>query len=50
MCLYSKYPEVHMTKSTGMDELIKVMDGTMCTCVTLDEIWSDEGPLHNGAG
>ena len=31
MDLYSRYPEVHIIKSTGMKELKKVFDGIMMT-------------------
>ena len=31
MCLYLRYPEVHMTKLTGMTELKKVMDRNLRT-------------------
>ena len=48
MCLYSRYPEVHMTRSTGMGELRKVMDRTMRTHGRPEEIWSDGGPPYNG--
>ena len=48
MDVYSRYPEVHMTKSTGMGELRKVMDRTMRTHGCPDEIWSDGGPPYNG--
>ena len=40
MCIYSRYPEVHMTKSTSFQELKKVMDQTMRTHGVPDEIWS----------
>ena len=48
MCIYSRYPEVYMTKSTRMEELKKVMDKTMRTHGVPDEIWSDGGPPYNG--
>merc|ERR1712030_226932 len=44
---YSRYPEVHMTKSTGMGELRKIMDHTMRTNGVPDEIWTDGGPPYN---
>ena len=48
MCVYSRYPEVCMTKSTGMTELRRVMDRQMRTHGVPKEIWSDGGPPYNG--
>ena len=48
MDLYSKYPEVHMTKSTGFSELRKVLAQTMRSHGRPAEIWSDGGPPYNG--
>ena len=41
MDLYSRYPEVHIIKSTGMKELKKVLDGIMMTHRRSNEKWSD---------
>ena len=48
MDLYTRYPDVHMTKSTGMMELKKVPVKTMRTHGRPKEIWSDIGPPYNG--
>ena len=48
MDLYSRYPEVHLTKSTGMKELRKVLDRTMRTHGRPREIWSEGGAPYNG--
>merc|ERR1712030_188654 len=45
---YSRYPEVCMTKSTGMTELRHVMDRTLRTHRVPEEIWTDGGPPYNG--
>ena len=41
MDTYSKYPEVHMTKSTGIKELKGVLAKTMRSHGKPIEIWSD---------
>ena len=48
MCVYSRYPEVCMTKFTGIAELRRVMDRQMRTHGVPKEIWTDGGPPYNG--
>ena len=48
MDLYSRYPEVHLTKSTSMLELKKVLAQTMRSHGKPAEIWSDGGAPYNG--
>ena len=43
MDAYSRYPEVHLTKSTKMEELKKVMAKSIHTHGCPEEIWSDGG-------
>ena len=47
MDLYSRYPEVHIIKSTGMKELTKVLNQIMRTQKWPKEIWSNGGPPCN---
>ena len=48
MCLYSRYPEVHLSKSTGMVNIQEAMDDTMRRHGRPKEIWSDGGAPYNG--
>ena len=48
MCVYSRYPEIHMTKWTGMGELLKLKDRSTRTHGCPEEIRSDGGPPYNG--
>ena len=47
MDFYSRYPEVHIIKSTGMKELTKVLNRIMRTHRWPNEIWSNGGPPCN---
>ena len=47
MDLYSRYPEVHIIKSTGMKELTNVLNRIMRTHRWPNEIWSNGGPPCN---
>ena len=47
MDLYSRWPEVYMTKSTKMEELKKVLGRTMRLHGRPNEIWSDGGAPYN---
>ena len=48
MDLYSRYPEVHVAKSTGMANIRPFMDQIMRTHGAPEEIRSDGGPPYNG--
>ena len=47
MCVYSRYPEVHLIKSTKFSDLKKVLDKNMRTNGTPDEVWADNGSPYN---
>ena len=47
MDAYSRYPVVHMTKSTKLTELKKCLTSTIRTYGRPDEIWSNGGAPYN---
>ena len=47
MDAYSRYPVVHLTKSTKITELKKAMEGTIRTLGRPEQVWSDGGPPYN---
>ena len=47
MDAYSRYPVVHLLRSTKLTELKKALGNTIRTHGRPDEIWSDGGPTYN---
>ena len=47
MDAYTRYPVVHLTKSTKLTELKKAMSNTIRTLGRPEEVWSDGGPPYN---
>ena len=47
MDAYTRYPVVHILKSTKLSELKKVMSDTIRTYGHPEQIWSDGGPPYN---
>lgn len=50
MDAYSRYPVVHLLKSTKLTELKKTLNATIRTYGRPDQIWSDGGPPYNSYG
>ena len=47
MDAYTRYPVVHMTKSTKLTELKKALTSSIHTLGRPAEVWSDGGPPYN---
>ena len=47
MDAYSRYPVVHMLKTTRLTDLKKALNSTIRTHGRPDQIWSDGGPPYN---